>query len=150
MYSSGLLPLGISPTIASGSLQLLEFGFHLGFSFWVITVSWHCLSLHKRSNQRYFTPFFTRHNRLVPAHLQMKFSFDEWVTDSFTRGCTLGLTNIIESIGMADKKGRPRLVEFLVQLVEHDVAQSGLTVLLGVPSSLASNNLCSSHLRRYL
>ena len=29
-----LLPLGISPTIASGS-QLLEFGFHLGFGFWM-------------------------------------------------------------------------------------------------------------------
>ena len=67
-----LLPLGISPTIASGS-QLLEFGFHLGFGFWVyreLAFAFHYI----KEVTKVFHTLHIGHNCLVPVHLQMKFS----------------------------------------------------------------------------
>ena len=63
------------------------------------------------------------HNCLVPVHLQMKFSFDESGYGFLhALGCTLGLTKYHRVIGIADKR-ETSACEFLVQLVEHDVAQ---------------------------
>ena len=107
--------------IASGS-QLLAFGFHLGFGFWLyreLAFAFHYI----KGVTKVFHTLHIGHNCLVPVHLQMKFSFNEsGYGFLYTLGCTLGLTKYHRVIGIADKR-ETSACEFLVQLIEHDIAQ---------------------------
>ena len=92
------------------------------FGFWVYREL--AFALHYiKGVTKVFHTLHIGHNCLVPVHLQMKFSFDEaGYRFLHAFGCTLGLTKYHRVIGIADKR-ETSACEFLVQLVEHDVAQ---------------------------